>query len=51
LATVEADGADAQPAALDTDVAGFDVALAYPGLGSAFRGVGAEVVWLESHGS
>ena len=50
FAAVEAERADADPAALDADVAGLDVALADPGLRSALWPPGAEVVRLEFHG-
>ena len=46
FAAVEAERADADPAAVDADVAGFDVSLADPGLCSALRPPGAEVVRL-----
>jgi len=49
LAAVEADGADSDPAALDADIAGLDVAFADPRLRSALRAFGAEVVGLEFH--
>jgi hypothetical protein len=46
---VEVDGPYSHPAALDADVAGLDVAFADPGLRSALRAFGAEVVGLEFH--
>jgi len=46
---VEADGPYSHPAALDTDVAGLDVAFGDPGLRLAPGGGGAEVMGLELH--